>query len=550
MTEPTRAERHLGTVARGGALGLIGAAVSAVSGFALVVVVTRTLEPEDAGVFFAATAAFLMISAIGSLGTDAGLARFVLRLEAEGRHGDVRRVIGSALVTVLVLSGVLGIALVLLARSLSAALGWTEADASLPVLFAVALPVAVLADFALSGTRAFGLIRPTVVVDRVVRAGGQAVIATLVVTLGGGLVWLTAGWLAAYAVAAALAVVALQRQSGQRRAAGRRYPAAVSGPGRPVAPVGDAVREFWRFTWPRGLTRLGQIGIQKADIVLVAALRSPGEAAVYTAATRFVALGQFATQALQQVLQPRFTAILVHEDKATLREVYQVATAWNVLLTWPVYLVIGCAPAAYLGVFGDEYAGASGAVAVVVVMMLAMLFAVASGPVDTLLLMAGRSGRSLVNASVALAVDIGLCLLLLPRVGIVGAALAWAAAVVTRCSLAYLQVRSELRVVPTGRPFSVAVAVSVGAVGLPMLLASVLGLRDPVTWVVFGALLGLLQLGLLWALRDVLRLDVLAAALRSPRAEAAEGRRSAGFHRPGPGPNLGAGRAHVEDACV
>lgn len=550
MTEPTRAERHLGTVARGGALGLMGAAVSAVSGFVLVVVVTRALDPEDAGVFFAATAAFLMISAIGSLGTDAGLARFVLRLEAEGRFGDVRRVIGSALVTVLTLSALLGVALVLLDRSLSAALGWNGADASLPVLFAVALPVAVLSDFTLSGTRAFGLIRPTVVVDRVVRAGGQAVIAALVVTFGGGLVWLTVGWLAAYAVAAALAVAALQRQCVLRRVEGRRSPTARSGPDRPVAPLGDALREFWRFTWPRGLTRLGQIGIQKADIVLVAALRSPGEAAVYTAATRFVALGQFATQALQQVLQPRFTAILVHEDRATLREVYQVATTWNVLLTWPVYLVVGCAPLAYLGVFGGEYAGAPGAAVVVVVMMLAMLLAVASGPVDTLLLMAGRSGRSLLNASVALAVDLGLCLLLLPRIGMAGAALAWAAAVMTRCSLAYLQVRSELRVVPTGRPFAVAAAVCVGAVGLPMVLASALGLRDPVTWVLFGTLLGLLHLGVLWALRDVLRLDVLVAALRARRAEAPVTRRRTPFHRPDPGSDVGRRRAPVEDTCV
>lgn len=550
MTGPTSAERHLGAVARGGALGLKGAAVSAVSGFVLVVVVTRALDPEDAGVFFAATAAFLMISAIGSLGTDAGLARFVLRLEAEGRDADVRRVIGSALVTVLAMAGLIGVALVLGERSLSTALGWKGADVSLPVLFAVALPVAVLSDFALSSTRAFGLIGPTVVVDRVVRAGGQAVIAALIVTLGGGLVWLMVGWLAAYGAAAVLAVAALQRQSRQRRVEGRRYPPARSGPGRPVAPLGDAVRDFWRFTWPRGLTRLGQIGIQKADIVLVAALRSPGEAAVYTAATRFVALGQFATQALQQVLQPRFTAILVHEDKATLREVYQVATTWNVLLTWPVYLVIGCAPVAYLGVFGDEYAGTSEAVAVVVVMMLAMLLAVASGPVDTLLLMAGRSGRSLVNATVALAVDLGLCLLLLPRVGIVGAALAWAAAVVTRCSLAYLQVRSELRVVPTGRPFAVAVAVSLGAVGLPMVLASLLGLRDPVTWLLLGALLGLVQLGLLWALRDVLRLDVLVAALRAPRAGATVTRPRTRFHRPAPGTKVGTGRAPVEDTCV
>ena len=69
-------------------------------------------------------------------------------------------------------------------------------------------------------------------------------------------------------------------------------------------------REFWRFTWPRSITRVSQMAIQRVDIILIAVLRSPMEAAVYTAATRFVALGQFGTQAIQQVVQPKFTALL------------------------------------------------------------------------------------------------------------------------------------------------------------------------------------------------------------------------------------------------
>ena len=78
-------------------------------------------------------------------------------------------------------------------------------------------------------------------------------------------------------------------------------------------------REFWRFTWPRSITRISQMAIQRMDIILVAALRSPTEAAIYTAATRFVALGQFGTQAIQQVLQPKFTALLANDEPTASR---------------------------------------------------------------------------------------------------------------------------------------------------------------------------------------------------------------------------------------
>ena len=181
------------------------------------------------------------------------------------------------------------------------------------------------------------------------------------------------------------------------------------------------------------------MAIQRVDIILIAALRSPMEAAIYTAATRFVALGQFGTQAIQQVVQPKFTALLAKDETESLKDVYQISAAWSMALAWPMYAVVGSAPLAYLAIFGPEYAAEG--VTVVVLMALAMLFAVATGPADTLLLMSGRSALSLINSLTALALDIGLCLVLIPKMGITGAAVAWAVAVSIRCMLAVVQTR-------------------------------------------------------------------------------------------------------------
>ena len=74
------------------------------------------------------------------------------------------------------------------------------------------------------------------------------------------------------------------------------------------------------------------MAIQRMDIILIAAMRSPKEAAIYTAATRFVALGQFGTQAIQQVLQPKFTALLANHERESLKDVYQISAAWSMLV--------------------------------------------------------------------------------------------------------------------------------------------------------------------------------------------------------------------------
>jgi O-antigen/teichoic acid export membrane protein len=512
MGEMSAASRgHLGQVARGGTLGMVGAAVSAVAGFALAVLVTRGLSPADAGIFFACTSVFLMVASISSLGTDTGLARFLIRHEANGRSGDLVSTFKVAAVPALSVAVVAAVALEISAAAVADALGAGQSGTVTLRILAPVLPLAVAADVALSGTRAFGWMRQTVVIDRFVRAGLQPVAVVLSLLVGGGVAAIAAGWASAYAVSAGLALIAARRcfrarstDSDDRR--GRRLSRS------PIRAVG---REFWGFTWPRGVTRASQMAIQKSDIVIVAVLLSPADAAFYTAATRFVALGQFATQAFQQVLQPRFTAILVHDDVTTLREVYRVATGWNLIVTWPVYLVVGCAPAVYLTIFGDAYAGNADGQLVVVTMAGAMLLAVASGPVDTLLLMAGRSRTSMANALVALCVDIALCFVLVPALGIAGAGLAWAAAVTTRCSLAFAQVRRSLGVSPGGVGVGVAAALPLVCVGLPVLAVTSVAPANPLAWSGAVVTAGVLYLMALWRFRHVLRLDLLVEALRS-----------------------------------
>lgn len=511
MTERTASTTgHLGRVARGGALGLSGAVVSAVGGFGLAVVVTRGFDPDVAGVFFASVSVFAVLVAACSLGIETGLARFLLRLEAQDRLADSRRVLRVAAVPTLVAACLVAAFVAAEADDLGRSLHLGPDAATLLRLLMIALPFAVAADLCLSATRAFGRMRTTVVVDRLLRSGLQPVGALLVVASGGGLLVLAASWAMAYVVSAVLAGIALSRFLRDRWA-----DAPSTGP-EPGSRVG---RDFWAFTWPRGVARLAQVGIQKADIVIVAVMLSPGHAALYTAATRFVALGQLVTQSIQQVLQPRFTAILVHDDARTLREVYGVATSWAMLLAWPLYLAVGSSPAAYLSIFGDEYGpGASGSGVVVVVMAGAMLLAVASGPVDTLLLMAGRSGLSMLNAITALVVDIGLCLLLIPVMGISGAAVAWAVAVTTRCGLAFVQVHHQLHVSPVGRDQAVAALLPIACVALPVALFSASTGAGLLGWSAVALVSAAAYARALWVFRRRLHLDLLAAALDPRRS--------------------------------
>ena len=88
------------------------------------------------------------------------------------------------------------------------------------------------------------------------------------------------------------------------------------------------------------------------------------------------------------------------------------------------------------------------------------------GAVDMVLLMGGRSGWNLINSVVSLATNITLNLLLIPHLGIEGAAIAWAASVALNNLLPYAEVRILLHISPFAAPGAVPAVGALVAFGI------------------------------------------------------------------------------------
>ena len=517
---------HLQRLVRSGGLSVLGAAVSAVAGVALVAVLTQGLSRDVAGTIFASTALFLIATAVVQLGTEVGLVRYLPMQLATGRVQDLRPTLRTALVPVAALAVVVSLCAALAAPVVAPLVAGEEhADtvtAQIRVLAAF-LPLAALYNVVLAATRGCRTMRPTVLVEALGRHLAQLLLVAVAALGGLSAAAVVLAWSVPYVLGLVVATWWLLRLLRRAGTASEPVEAVVSAEADGPAPASSAdLSSFWRFTAPRAVANIAQTLLKRSDIVLVAALRSPAEAALYTAATRFVVLGQLGVQALQQALAPQLSALFARGERRAAQEVYETATAWSIMLAWPVYL--GCAVLAplLLGLFG---AGYDGAAAVVVILSVAMLMATASGSVDTVLLMSGRSWLSLANVGAALTINLGLNVLLIPWLGIVGAALSWAAAIVVRNALPLIEIRYLLHMTPLGAGTVWVGASALVCLGLPAGALRVLGAPSQV--LVGVLVLGLLGYGgLLWVGRERVKLAALAQTVRRGRRGRAAARRA------------------------
>jgi O-antigen/teichoic acid export membrane protein len=496
-------EPHMSRLARGGALNLAGAVSAGIMGFALVFAVAHAYPQKVAGTFFAATSLFVILDAIAGLGADVGLLRFLPRHLALGDRGAARRTVPLALVPVVAVACVAALALTVAAPALSGPLGGGQVVSMLRVL-AVFLPVAAAHDTVLAATRAHGTMRPTVAIEKIFRQVAQVagVLAASLFTTDP--VALALAWALPYLIGLVVAA-AWYRRIATRPGRGAADPVATV---TTVTSKALAV-EFWRYTAPRAVAQICQTALQRADIVLIAALASPRDAAIYTAATRFMVIGQLGTQAVQQAMQPAVSRLIALEDREGTARVFAGCTTWTVALTWPVHLSVAVAAPVYLSLFGSGYADAGQSATVI--LALAMLVATGAGPVDVMLLMAGRSGLSLLNSAVALAIDLALDALLIPWMGITGAAIAWAAALAVRNVVMLAQVSRLFRMTPAGAGLGLAACSALACFGaLPLLVRLMFGTTATLAGLVLGA--GCYA-GLMWAGRDRLALTAFAALM-------------------------------------
>jgi O-antigen/teichoic acid export membrane protein len=515
--DPGELSAEAGQVARGSAINFAAMVGGALLGFALTVLVSRWLQPRLSGVLFELIALFTILSNVFVLGADTGLTRWISRARAVGDLFRARRVITVALLPVLIVGAVGSVATWIAAPQLASIFlhGMTPGTAANGIrLMAVMVPLGAMSVCMLAAARGYGRMWPNLAIEGVGKPVARLGLVLVALAAGWGLRGAIIAWSLPVAVGLVGGMLILNRlihaemptvsRSREQRSTD------VSRPG-----LAD---EFWRFAAPRGLAGMFQFVVLWLDILLVGWLTSSYSAGVYAAVSKLALLGAFALEGTRLAIGPHFSALFARHQLADAEELYQGATSWLVLVSWPLYLIFAIFPVVALGIFGQKYTAGAAAL---VVLSLAMLVNLGTGNVTVVLLMAGKSSWNVLNAAAALAVNVGLNVVLIPRIGIVGAAIAWAASILVDNVAALAEVHWVLGMEPFGRGYPVAAAAALGSFGVPGVIArAVLG--QSLAGLAATVAVGVPCFALVsYLARSRLQLTGLVAALRPQRRQQA-----------------------------
>lgn len=466
---------------RRGGLSFVGGVAAGGLGLLLTLVVGRGFGPEGSGVFFSVVAVVMVVSNTVELGADTGFVWFLPRLRATGRADQQRRAVGVGLTPVTVASLAAAVGLWLTASPLADLMGGGPDLAAGLRWGSLAVLAGTIATVTVAITRGLGLIAPLVALQNIALPAARVLGVWLVVVMGVGVVAAIGAWSTAWLLVAGAAVAIVAVRLRRTPPAGQRDPALW--------------REFWGFAVPRAAAAVVEIALVWLDVILVTILIGPAEAGIYAVASRFVTTGALGENALRIALAPRFSALFARGDHRGAQDLLHAAAPVMVALTWPVFLVAGVQAPALLSLFGPGFESGSAALQI---LCGAMLLATVLGPVQAVLLMSGNTRLQLLNKTVALVAMVVIDVIAVPRIGIVGAAIGWAVALILDNGLAAWQLRRDKDVrVGLSDGVRAAALVTAGSM-VAMGVVWLLGLTGIVALLASGVLVGAWTLFLLW----------------------------------------------------
>lgn len=390
----------------------------AAAGFAYIaqVLMARMMGGAEYGIFAAVWVWIAILGHSATLGLSQGACRFMPADEALGRHAEVRGFLAGGAAASMAGGLVLSLVGLLMLKAEGSLLAGPYGAPI--VLGGLVLPLFAFQDYLEGVARSRNWAVLAIAPPYLLRQGLIMAAMILAVLLGAPAKASVAVSCTLFATAVAVTIQAglLLKRLGPSTLTGSRH-------------------YRWRL-WltaclPIAAGDLATAGFGFVDVVVLGFLMSPAAVGLYFAATRIQQFVVFVHYAASAATAQRFTAAKARGDLAGLNALVRDQARWVLGATALVGAGTIIAAPLLLGLFGSEF---QESLPILTVLVIGSVGASLFGPGEDLLTMLGGEKLCAGITLAMLALGVGLCLVLVPWLGLIGASLAMAAVTILRAA--------------------------------------------------------------------------------------------------------------------
>jgi len=402
----TQNEQNMLLTAKGGGVLMFGRLVTYVARFVITFALARLMGAENYGLYNLAISAAMIAGAISVFGLDTTMTRYIAilngRKDRHGVWGAIQLGIGGALFLSVLTSTVLFSLSSLIAES-------AFHDSRLTPLLQIAsltVPFLAMSDVLAGATRGFKRMSDTVIAQNIVQPLIRLILIIVLAVVGFSTPVAILIFGASDLCASLILLYFLNKRFNLRRSltTGKRN-----------------LGELFGFTLPLGLSDLMTTFRSYLQTLLLGSLDTVRGVGVFSIANQVNQLGNMFHASMNQSARPLIAELNDQGKQLQVEHIYQTTTRWMVTLNMPMILIVTLFPVQVISIFGKSFVEGAPALAI---MGLVNLVNVATGMCGTILDMTGHTRMKLFNTTIRVSVAILANLLLIPRFGVTGAAMA------------------------------------------------------------------------------------------------------------------------------
>jgi O-antigen/teichoic acid export membrane protein len=398
----------------------------------LQIVLARLLGAEEYGIYRYVWSWAILLVLVCTFGFKRGILRLVTKLSPTKQWGELHGLLKYSILFVFLLGSIIGVCMAGVSYSITQ---WGQS----PELYlnlaigAVLLPIMAVQDVMRNALRALKHVVYADIPTQIIR---RVLIALFV---GGGYLWLGSvdATFAIVATAASLLAAVLVLCYWLIRA----LPDQVLG--------SDAVfqRVKWtRFAFPFLLISGASVIQGRADVIMLGILESSRSVGIYSAAARLTALVGFGLHASNNIVAPLISELHSKNERDRLQKLLAVSSASVLLYTIGVGVFLILSGEYVLHLFGPEFVSGY---AILLVVMVGEIIHAAMGPVGYLASMTGDQWYASKALAMGAGINITLNAVLIPTIGIMGAAIATVISKTCWNTIIFVYVYDKLRINPS-----------------------------------------------------------------------------------------------------